>query len=397
MVRLTEDLGGALHRYGVAAHRLEEALTLVAARLGVRGQFFVTPTAIFASFKAGADPDRVVLVRSRPGEVDLGRLARLEEVIDDLLGGRASPARALRRVAGIVAAPEPYGPLSTTIAFALTSAGATRFFGGGAREIAAALLIGLSIGVLARLFARRPGAARLFEPLAAALATLMAWTAASLAGPVSAELAVLGGLIVLIPGLSLTVAMNELATLNLVSGTARLMGAAMTFLGIGFGVALGTRLADLALPIPVAVDPAGLPEWTLGVALLVTPLALAILLRARPRDAGWVLLGAIVAYLGARMGTRLLGPELGVCLGALMIGLFSNACARHFSRPASVPLVPGILLLVPGSIGFRSVRSLLDQDVIAGMHLAFSMAMVAVGLVTGLLLANILLPPRRSL
>ena len=43
-------LGRALHTYGTPSHRTEEALTRIAARLGLRAQFLVTPTSILGSF-----------------------------------------------------------------------------------------------------------------------------------------------------------------------------------------------------------------------------------------------------------------------------------------------------------------------------------------------------------
>jgi uncharacterized membrane protein YjjB (DUF3815 family) len=60
-------------------------------------------------------------------------------------------------------------------------------------------------------------------------------------------------------------------------------------------------------------------------------------------------------------------------------------------------VVPGLMLLVPGSVGFRSLASLLERDVVAGVDTAFSMLMVAVALVAGLLSANALVPPRKVL
>jgi uncharacterized membrane protein YjjB (DUF3815 family) len=69
--------------------------------------------------------------------------------------------------------------------------------------------------------------------------------------------ATLGGLVVLLPGLMLVGAMGELATGHLSSGTARAAGAFITFIGIGFGVALGTRVAEqIAGPARVVTRPA---------------------------------------------------------------------------------------------------------------------------------------------
>ena len=82
-------------------------------------------------------------------------------------------------------------------------------------------------------------------------------------------------------------------------------------------------------------------------------------------------------------------------VGALTVGVASNLYAYALRRPASVTLVPGILLLVPGSIGFRSLSSLLDREVVTGVETAFTMVLIGAGLVAGLLLANVLVPERR--
>ncbi len=66
-------------------------------------------------------------------------------------------------------------------------------------------------------------------------------------------------------------------------------------------------------------------------------------------------------------------------------------------RPALVTQLPGIMMLVPGSIGFQSLSSFLAQDTITGIEAAFRMALVAAALVGGLFCANALMPPRRSL
>jgi uncharacterized membrane protein YjjB (DUF3815 family) len=93
----------------------------------------------------------------------------------------------------------------------------------------------------------------------------------------------------------------------------------------------------------------------------------------------------------------LLGPELGVGLGAFLVAVLGNVYARMLNRPAVVAAVPGILLLVPGAIGMRSVTAFTAHDAVEGIELAFTTLMVAVALVAGLLLANVAVPPRKAL
>jgi uncharacterized membrane protein YjjB (DUF3815 family) len=202
---------------------------------------------------------------------------------------------------------------------------------------------------------------------------------------------------VLVPGLTVTLSLAEIASRHLVSGTARLTGAVGLFLTIGFGVALGTRAIEMALgPVPM-LTPQPLPLAMLGPGLLLASAAFTILFRAHPREFPWIAGAAALAFVGARVGTAVLGPELGVVLGALCVGVAGNAYANRRGRPASMLTVPGIMVLVPGSVGFQSLSLLLASDVVTGMAAAFRMTLVATALATGLLVANVVLPARRGL
>jgi uncharacterized membrane protein YjjB (DUF3815 family) len=59
--------------------------------------------------------------------------------------------------------------------------------------------------------------------------------------------------------------------------------------------------------------------------------------------------------------------------------------------------VPAVLLLVPGSMGFRGVSALLGRDTLSGVGTLFEMFVVAIAIVAGLLVANAVVSPRRSL
>jgi uncharacterized membrane protein YjjP (DUF1212 family) len=388
-------LGRALHTHGYPAPLLEGSLTKVANRFGLESQFFSTPTSLFCSF-GRIERQQTFLLRVEPGEVNLGILTQLHRLIGEELETGMGAALGLRRLAEIVAAPAPYPRWLTTVSHALASGGAALFLGGGFREFAIASILGLGIGVLGLLAGWWPKLKPIFEPLAAFAVALCAHLLAHAWAPASVFVVTLAGLIVLVPGFTLTVALTELATRHWASGTARLAGAAALFLTIGFGVALGGRLGT-ALVGPAGVAPGVvLLTWTEWVAMLLAPLSFTVLLRAELRDAGWILLTGMLAAISGRIGAQILGPELGMFLAAVVVGVASNVYSRLLSRPAAVTLVPGILLLVPGSIGFRSLASLMDKEVVLGVETLFRMAFVAISLVAGLLVASVVSPQRRG-
>ena len=389
-------LGRALHAAGHSSQGLEEMLELAAARLGVPGEFFTTPTSMFAAF-GHDDRQRTFLLRVQPEGPNLSRLAGIKEVLDQVLGGTLAPAEGARQLRAVAESGSPYSPVVTTLAFAVSSGSSTAFFGGGTREVVLATGLGLLTGLLALLADRIPTLEKVFATTASFLVAFLASAAGVAIGDVSVSTAILGGLVVLLPGLMLVGAMGELSTGHLAAGTARAAGAFIVFLGIGFGVALGTRVAELSFGAPAVTPPEGLQAEFIWVALTTGALAFAVLLKADRRDIPWILLGAGISVLASRLGTRLVGAELGPFFGSFGVAVAGWAFATRTSRPASVVVAPGVLVLVPGSIGFRSVAALMDNRVVAGIDTAFSALLTAIALVMGLLVANVVLPARRDL
>lgn len=392
---LLARLGRALHETGTSAPQLESALARVAARLGVRAQFFSTPTSLFLSVEDDG-LDRTHLERVAPGDIDLGRLAELESLIDRVADGAISPEAALAEIDAGRGARRRYPRALTGLCWGLSSASAAVFLGGSVREVVVAGAIGLVTGGFAWFAERRPAFGRLFEPFAAACAAFAAAGAVHLATALgaavapSAYIATVAGLIVLLPGYSLTTALSELAARHLSSGTSRFAGALVTFLMIGLGVAVGGRIAEAIWGGVPGTIPLGPPTWLQLSALLVAPLALAVLLKAPRREMPGIVVVGAVGYFGGRFGVEAFEPAVGMFFGALAVGLAAAVYARLRRRPASVALVPGTLMLVPGSIGYKSLTALLAAEVVPGIETAFRMLLVASSLVAGLLVASVL-------
>lgn len=386
-------LGRAFHTMGYPSHRIEEMLGDAAERLGLVGQFFTTPTSIFAAFGA-QDRQRTFLVRVEPGDLHLERLGRVQGIAEGVLSGRVPPREGLSALEAMDREPPRWGAGVTTLAFGVAGGSAARFLGGGVAEVITAAAMAMLTGWLAVANVLPVAARRFFEPLAAFLVSLLVGAIATRM-PLSTYLATLGGLIVLLPGLTLSAAMSELNSQHLVSGTARLTGALVRFLGLAFGVALGARAAQLAFGLAPHVVATPAAEWTEWVALAVAPIGFTVLMRARPVDAPAIWGVCVLAFFGGRAGAATLGPELGVFAGAFVAALASQLLARWRGLPALVTLSPALLLLVPGSVGFRSLALLLDREVVNGIEAAFRTFIMFAALVAGLQVAGVAVPAPR--
>jgi uncharacterized membrane protein YjjP (DUF1212 family) len=400
-IRFVLQLGRVLHRYGTPAHRLEEGLRVVCDRLGIAAEVFTTPTAIIMSF---GDPIelRTRMLRVESGELDMGKLARVDALADDVAARKITAAEGVAKLDAIVAAPREFGRALSTLMHGVTAGSLAVFFGGGVPDIVIAAAIGFSLGLLAQYAQRSSDQARVFELVGAAFAALVAGVVSSWWHAVSPSVVTVAALVILLPGMSLTVAMTELATRNLIAGTARLRSAVIVLLELVVGVALGERLARALVTVHPTL-PVPLPEYAQWLALGAASIGVAIVVQAQVRAFGWIIAACAVGYVGSRAGTSWLGGgeaqmgQLGVMVGAFALGVMSNAYARWLDRPAQVVQVPAVLLLVPGSMGFRGMTSLLDKDTLSGVETVFAMFVVALAIVAGLLVANAVVSPRRSL
>lgn len=384
-------LGRALQTFGVSAPTLEQALGRVADRLGLEGALYATPTGFLASLRKEGHHSKTYLQRIEAGMSDLEKLTKVEELVDFVVEGRLNVHEAREHLTRILASPPRFGSWRVVGAYGLASFGMARVLGGGWREVLLGTIVGLLVGSMILAIRSRNSIAGL-APLAGGL--LSAFGSAVLATMVpesSQTVLALTGIIVLIPGLSLLVSMQELGSGHLVSGTARMAGTVLVFLLLGFGVGLGQRLAgSMAVPM----EPVPLPPWTLLPALCVVVLSFMVIFQSRLANYLWTLVASALGWFAALAGTKALGPEAGAGLGALVLGAACNIYGRRAHRPAMVLQLPALMLLLPGSIGFRSLTLLLHQQTLAGLEAGFHALFVSAALMLGLLVANATVPRR---
>lgn len=393
---LVLNLGRALLRVGSPAHRLESAMQIMADRLELQAEFFSTPTALIASLGDG-QRQQSYLARVEPGAPDLGKLAELTEVMEALAAGTLDPVAADARVREIDSRPAQHrGPI-LLIAYVLVSAGAASLIGGGWREALLAGALGGLTGASVLLLWNRAEFSRLLNPLSATLVTFAGTLWCGFDPDTALMPAIIAGIIALVPGMDLTAATRELATGHQVSGAARLATTVVVFALLIMGVALGGWLAQ-SITGPVPIGPSSPhPAWQTPLGLALAATGFVVLFQAFWRDAFWVMSGCVVAWSAGQFGGLLGSPVLAAFAGALAVGLAGNFYARFSGRPASILQLPGLILLVPGSIGMKSLSALLGQDAVAGLETGLLAAMVAAALATGMILASALMPPRISL
>lgn len=389
-------LGRALLSLGSPAHRIETTLTMLANRLNLDSQFFSTPTALIASL-GNERQTHTYLVRVDSTTIDLGKLSDILAVMDQLSDDDISIRQASMETAEIYNAPPRYGSLLTWLAFTLLSASAALFLGGGWSELALAALIGFTVGLLSLAGKYSIAIQRLFVPAAATIGSIIATVFIARYPGTDLITPVIAGLIILIPGMDLTVSTRELASGHLVSGSARIAGAIMVLMTILFGLAVGNYIGEQISGPGLSGQPVPVAGWIQNVAMLVVAFAFTILFRARPEDGFWILLSSFVSVTALNFSQQIAGPIASAALAAAIIGTVANIFSRITRKPSAIIYVPGLLLLVPGAMGFRSLNQILEHNVIAGLEGFFNVFITAIALATGMVISSVLVPSKNEL
>jgi uncharacterized membrane protein YjjP (DUF1212 family) len=385
-------IGRAYHQAGVSSDQLEDLMSTTARALGLELQVTALPTSITAAIGPG-NTQEFVLVRLEPGSIDLRRLSLLNLVFERIVHHQIETPAAIGDVERIASLRHDPRPLQCVVAYTMLSLGAAVILGGHEHENVAAAIVGFAVGLLAIIGQRSATIGRLFEVLAAFVATAIVTLYAATYHPLNVYVPLVAGVIQLLPGLQLTAALHELAYRNLVAGTARLGGVLMTLLSLGCGFALGIGILGPSQMHVGSITYNSLPWYELAFAVLAIATSIAILENARAADYPLVFASCAVAELAYRGFAALPGHQVATFGAALVVGLLTSLGARLAGLPQAVLLVPGILILVPGSLSYESILYVLQSNTADAAGIAVNSIFAAVEIVAGLLLAQLFITP----
>jgi len=382
------------HDAGYPTADLEERVLALADSLGLAGaEISATPTVVEVS--VGELPhQRSYTLRVRPAVVDLDAIARLDALVQEILDGEVDAQRVLARLSEIRAErlERPWPVLLA--AYALAGAALTPVLGGGWREALAGALVGLVVGGIALPARRAARTEPVVAPLAAVAASFCAVAIAQLVLDAAPDVVTLAALVTFLPGMTLTIGMRELSTEHLQSGVANTASALVQLLGLVFGVGVGRSIAVGWFGTVGSSTPDTAFAGVHLLAALAAGVAFTVTLRARSRDATVMCAATVLALAANEVGALVFGKDASAFVAALVVGIVGGVAGSLLRRSSLVFIVPGVLMLVPGSAGFNSALQLLANQTVSGITAGFDTFITAMSIAYGLMIASVLLPRR---
>lgn len=390
-------LGKYLHTYGIPSYQIQSYLSEVAKKLGVKGTFMDSPTWINYVFY---DDDQQAqsynyIDRIPPGNLNLGAYSRVVETTNQLIANKINISDVEDRLANIDRKAQKVNHLFLTVAYALAAATFNLMIGSNWTSVFFSALLGAFVYLLVYLSTKFEYLHSILESGASFMVTIIAGLISVVFPELNVGLSIISAIIIFVPGLSLTIALEEITSKNLVSGTAKLFDAIISLFKQFFGVILGLTCLKFVIDFEIISHMSNTPNWVIFMAIPLFSLSLFPILQVRKKD---MLFGMLTGVIGFYITYMFTGAGM---LFSTFIGTISIVAAGHlFSKmnktPRTVFITQGIIMLVPGSKSLFGLSNVfLDTTIVNVGNIGEQVAYIFMGILGGLLFGDVFKPGTR--
>jgi uncharacterized membrane protein YjjP (DUF1212 family) len=423
-------VGTLLLSGGASTEEVEAAIFAVGTAVGL-GVFEVDITygSIIISIAASGDRPGLTDMRVVRGRsTHFARVAAAHQLVLDLSEGRLRPDDVDARLSEIEHLRRPYPRWFVIVAFGALSAAITVQLGalstGPKDELSAtdfltpavAFLAAVATGLVGNSMARRRIPTFFINLVLAFGSAMIAVGVTQLESTsdeirVKTSLVIVGGIIALLPGMSLMVAAQEAIGSFAVTAAARIVELTFSTIGIVSGVLLGLIIAEeLDIPMAVTVRPDA-NATTITTAVIAASIAAAAAAITYQSPVRLAVVGGALAGLGilvnGTVGSFVDSPGATTAVAAIAIGFGSRLFGARLHVPPVLLTAAGIIPLLPGLAVYSGLLALsrndpgdLDQGIASLVEAVTIAIALAAGVLLGQLLAGRLLrvpsliPPR---
>jgi len=382
------QLGKALHTYGVPSYKSQLYLTEIAEKKGIKASFMDTPTWINYVFYEEDEHTYNHVECVPPGELNLGGLSKVVEITKHVLSNELSFSEAKVEIENLRNHNFSYPKVIELLSFMLSAGSFSIILDTNWTSAIVASFIGALVYGITVLASKSSYIASTLESLVAFMATIVTGLLSTFIPDINISMTILASIIVFIPGLSITTALEEITSRSLVSGTAKLFDDLVSLFKQFFGVVLGLAILPLFTqlnPSPV-VD--NIPTWINLIAIPILSLSLMPVFKVRPKD---LTLGVITGFL-CFFSTTLFdftGILVSIFIGTITAVAISKLFTHLTKTPRLVYLIPGLIMLVPGSKAFIGLSTVfLSPEINSSNNMGEQVLYIFMGIIGGLIFSG---------
>jgi len=387
--RFIIELGKALHIYGIPTYKIQTYLNKVAKMQGINGTFMDLPTWINYIFYEEDGQTYNYAACIPPGVLNLGALASIEEATQKVISKEIDDSEVAHELKLIHNNAKKVNHTILTMAFAIGSGAFSLMIGTNWISFIFAVLLGALVYFIVYISKKSNYLETVLESLISFIITIFACFLHLVFPEFNVGITILSAIIIFIPGLAITTALEEITSKNLVSGGAKLFDALISLFKQFFGVLLGLATMSSLIDFKLLVHASDMPRWIMFTSIPLFALILIPIFQVRKKDMFFGFVTAVSVFLITVFFSRY-GLLISTFIGTILAVAISNLFSRITKSPNTVYLTLGIVMLVPGSKSFMGLgNSFLDGSMINSSNLYEQVAYILMGIIGGLLFAGV--------
>ena len=385
------QIGYRLAMAGAETFRVEDTIRRVLHAYGLECEVFAIPNSLTVSFEAANGKPLTILKRIGYHGNDLEALEQLNALSRRICREKPEVEVASEWLRQTVAQCRVYRPAIAYLGSFLGGLSFALVFGGSLRDCLWAGLMGLIIGCVNR-FMDRVEANPFFSTIIASfLMAVPAYIAAGLGWLDNPDAAIIGALMILVPGLLITNSMRDIIYGDTNSGVMRIVQVFLSAFAIALGTAAAWRVTAPVYGLSAVVETASLvwPAWAQALAVFVGCYGFSILFNIHGKWMVLCVIGGTATWM-----IYLLCEEVGLDVytmnlyATIFAALYSEVMARVRRCPVTPYLVIAIFPLLPGAGVYYTMSLGLQGEMLEALRKGLETAGIAGSLAVGILLVS---------
>ena len=352
LLEFAVSLANKLQACGAETYRVEETIDRIVEAYGIeRVDAFVIPSCIMASLET--DDGRILtkIRRLKNCETMLDGIERYSALCRRICAEKPSIPEARKLLRETEKKVCRYPVAVYYLAAFLIGFGFGIFFGGGVWEALSAGVCGLAIGASLKFMGRLHANAFFTSFVCSFILGFLANLFTAIGFGSNADVAVIGAIMILVPGFLFTNSLRDVIYGDTMSGLNRLVQVLIIAVALVFGTSSGVSLARHVFPaIASGLAPIAHPLWIQCLAGLCGTLGFGLMFNMHGRGIPFALLGSLISWPVCVLVMRLgLAEPIAYLLGAAASSLYAEIMARIRKFPATSYLMCALVPLIPGS------------------------------------------------
>ncbi len=386
---LAARIGYELARSGAETFRIEETMRRVLTAYGINCQVFAIPNCVMVSLEAANGKPLMIMKRIGFHGNDLEAVERLNALSRRICAETPDAGTAAQWLEETLAARRSYSVPVYYLGNFCAAAGFCPVFGGTLPDCLWAGLFGLVIGFVTRQ-ADRLEVNPFFSTIAAAfLMALGVYTAAGLRLLDNADAAIIGSLMILVPGLLITNSMRDIIYGDTNSGINRIVQVLLSALAIAMGTAAAWHVTEPVYGLIETVDAVSYSFWVQGIAVYIACTGFFILFNVHDWGSLLCAAGGTLTWL-VYLFCHSLGCDIFAMnfFAAAVAAVYAESMARARKYPVTSYLVISIVPLLPGAGIYYTMAMALGGSMQQALHKGMETAGVAGSIAAAILLVS---------